>query len=889
MALESGQQFGPYTVGESIGAGGMGEVWRGTDTNLKRDVAIKVLPASFADDADRLARFQREAEVLAALNHPNIAQIYGLEKSDGQTALVMELVEGLTLADRIQQGPIPTDDALAIARQIIDALDAAHSRGIVHRDLKPANVKLSPDGTVKVLDFGIAKAMDLPMGVSGPGQAQLTTPAMTQAGLVLGTAAYMSPEQARGRPVDQRTDVWAFGCVLYEMLTGQPAFGGEDVPITLARVLAHEADMATIPDKIPANVRHAIDLCLRKDPKTRLHAIGDVRLVLEGSLVAPAVTSEAGVASSGSAWRRTVGAALGALAVAAVVAWFVWPDAPPRPVNRFDYELPESLSLRNTGRNVIAISPDGRAFAYNTNAGIYLREMGSLEARLIAGTEPNLAGLEFSPDSRSIAYWDRGTSQLMRIAISGGAPVVIAEIPDNARGISWNVDGTILVGYDTEILRVADVGGTPETIIQLDDGSIVYGPRLLPDGDTILYTATAGGDWDNGEILAESLSTGEKKSLVTGGNDARYVATGHLVYALADDLFALAFDADSLEVFGGPVPVLQGISRAQNNQTGAANYGISDDGTLVYVPGQAGGDTTLAWVDRNGDIEVLSIDAGGYRYPRIAPDGRRVAIDDGGGNGDIWVWDFAAETRTRLNTEMGGSYPVWSHDSARIAYVDGEGVKWRAANNTGEIEVLSSIDEFSGTNASPYFFSADESTLVMRGSLSGGGLDDLARLTLAAEGKPEPLLAANWAERNAELSPNGRWMAYQSNETGNFEIYVRPYPDVDADLVQVSNSPAVKPLWSRDGTELYYLTQVEGSIRLMSVAVNTEEPMFSFGERSVVMTWPFLTPADGRDFDVSPDGQRFLAVTGQSASVEAPQVIVIQNWTEELKRQAPRE
>jgi len=449
----------------------MGVVYRATDTNLKRDVAIKVLPESLATDAERLARFQREAELLASLNHPNIAQIHGLEKADGTTALVMELIEGPTLEDRIKQGAIPADEALGIAMQIAEALEAAHGKGIIHRDLKPANIKLRTDGTVKVLDFGIAKALEQDTLTSAPQSPILTTPA-TQIGVILGTAAYMSPEQAKGKPVDQRADIWAFGCVLYEMLTGQPTFGGEDVPTTLARVLERNTDFDSLPAAVPSSIRQAIELCLQKDLKKRVADIRDVKLALEGAFETALTRAAGATALARPSWGRPlpVGAAL--LLTAVIVGLSVWivmqPD--PRPTNRFDYDLPEGQSLTVDDRRLMALSPDGRHFVYSTLDGLYLRSMGELEPRLISGSSLVSMTPSFSPDGQSVAYYDYIETQVRRSAISGGAPITIAEI-GLPNSLTWENDGTILIAQGEGIYRVSANGGTPELVISIPGGN----------------------------------------------------------------------------------------------------------------------------------------------------------------------------------------------------------------------------------------------------------------------------------------------------------------------------------------------------------------------------------------------------------------------------------
>ena len=544
MPLTPGTRLGPYEVTAQIGVGGMGEVYRATDTKLKRDVAVKVLPAEVASDSERLARFQREAEVLASLNHPNIAAIYGLEDSADTKALVMELVEGPTLADRIAQGAIPIDEALPIAKQIAEALEAAHEQGIIHRDLKPANVKVRPDGTVKVLDFGLAKAMEptAAMSASASMSPTITTPAMTQMGMILGTAAYMSPEQAKGRVADKRSDVWAFGAVLYEMLTGKRAFAGEDVSDTMASVLKADTDWDALPASVPANVVTVIRRCLQRDRGDRVRDIGDVTLALKGAFETASAQVDEAVAIAQPTWRRALPVAVAVIItglVVGLVAWSLWPAAEQQAVTRFDHDLEAGQLSRGLGRPLMALSPDGRSIVYNTGEGLYLRTMGELEARLIT-EDPSLRGPFFSPDGQSVGYYDSNDNQLKRIAVSGGAPVVIADLASNLYGATWGTDEVVLFGQPEGILRVPGTGGTPELLIPVEDGERVYGPQLLPGGESVLFSATVGA-WDEAQTVVQSLVTGERTVVRSGGNDARCVSTGHLVYALADGLFAVAF------------------------------------------------------------------------------------------------------------------------------------------------------------------------------------------------------------------------------------------------------------------------------------------------------------------------------------------------------------
>ena len=798
MALQSGTRLGPYEITAQIGVGGMGEVYRATDTKLKRDVAVKVLPSHVASDPDRLARFQREAEVLASLNHPNIAAIYGLEEADQTKALVMELVEGPTLADRIAQGAIPVDEALPIAKQIAEALEAAHEQGIIHRDLKPANIKLRPDGVVKVLDFGLAKALE-PTSAMSPEMSQvptITTPAMTQAGMILGTAAYMSPEQARGKPVDKRTDIWAFGCVLFEMLTGTRAFSADEVSDTLAYVLTKEVNWSTLPRQTPAAVRYLLGRCLDKDARGRLRDIGEARLALEGAFetgVSPTVESVA--VSQPAVWERRVPLVLAASLLTAVViglaAWSLWPSAEPPVVTRSDYDLPEGQQFRNLGRSVLAFSPDGRAFVYDATEGLYLRAMGDLEARLIPGTETGLTVMPFfSPDGESVAYFDIAANEMKRIATSGGAPVVIsaAGFPF---GASWGPGDAILFGEGQGILRVSANGGTPALVIPAEAGEQMDGPQLLPDGDSVLFsvtTSTGATRWDEAQIVVQSLRTGERTVIWQGGSDARYVPTGHLVYAVRDGLYAMAFDVDSLTVRGGPVPMVQNVQRAlvPQTSTGTANFGVSAQGSLVYVSGtNASNDRMLALVGRDGVVAPLGVPPASYLSPRLSPDGGRLVVQSVEAEGNmLWTYDLSSDRQIQQLTFDGDNHrPIWTPDGQRITFSsDREGpmsLYWTPADGSGAPERLTTAE--AGTSHWPQSWSPDGQTLLF--NVQRDLLTDWDIWTLSVTGRETERLydTPDTIYVGAELSPDGEWLAYGAGRNApSVDIYVESFPPSQA-------------------------------------------------------------------------------------------------------------
>jgi len=922
MALTPGTRVGPYEITAQIGEGGMGEVYQATDTTLNRQVAIKVLPESLAADAERIARFEREAKTLASLNHPHIAQIYGFENSSSVHALVMELVEGPTLADRIAQGAIPVDEALPIAKQIAEALEAAHEQGIIHRDLKPANVKVRPDGTVKVLDFGLAKAMESTgaMSASASMAPTITTPAMTQQGIILGTAAYMSPEQAKGRTVDRRSDVWAFGAVLYEMLTEKRAFAGSDVSDVLASVLAREPDWTRLPSGLSPTLGRFLKRCLHKDAKQRVPDIAAMRLALDGVFETAPSQSVGVVAAAQPLWRRLLVFAAVAVVASAVVglaAWSVWPATESRAVTRFDYVLPQGQTLNgNAGIfQLLTFAPDGRHFVYRTPGGLFLRTMGELDARLIPGTVPQSSGgliynPVFSPDGESIGYFV-ATGEVRRIAISGGAPVVIAKTEEGGGGagttfgMSWGADNTILYSATSGIWRVSADGGTPDLVIPATEGESMTGARLLPDGDSVLFsltTATGNTRWDLAQIVVQSLRTGQRTVVWQGGSDAHYVPTGHLVYAVGNDLFAVAFDLDQLTVSGRPVPVIQGVQRSQAPGTrgDAANYGVSDSGTLVYLSsgalaggGQIATLRTLVWVNRDGREEPLAAPSRAYSYPRVSPDGTQVAVDVRDAERDIWVWSLERATLTRLTFDpLFDRFPVWSPDSRRIAFSsqrDGSrgNLFWQMADGTGQAERVAK-----GRNNSQVFptsFSSDGTRLVVHGDSNGTQVDDIGIVSLegGADSEVAPLLETMFSEANAQVSPDGRWLAYESDESGQLEVYVRPFPDIDAGRWQVSTGGGAQPVWARNGRELFY----RSGDAVMSVPVETGA---SFVSRNpvVLFTGEFAPSIGGRNYDVSPDGQRFLMLKVGASGADAQdippvRITVVLNWFEELRRLVP--
>jgi Tol biopolymer transport system component len=884
-----GKTLGHYQITNQLGKGGMGEVYRAKDQKLGRDVAIKVLPDEFAKDADRVARFQREAKVLASLNHPNIAAIHGLEESGGTNFLVLELVEGETLADQLKRGPIRVEESLKLALQIAEALEAAHEKGIIHRDLKPSNIKVSPDGRVKVLDFGLAKAYAGDKEEVNLSNSPTLSDAATQQGVILGTAAYMSPEQARGKAVDKRADIWAFGCVLYEMLAGRVAFRGEDVSEILASVIKGDVKLDLLPANLHPRVREVITRCLQKDLKRRYSNITDARYEIEqaladpsGVLVQPVTTVEL------RARMRTilpwVAAALVLGAIIAGVA--IWKLRTPEPsqVMRFDYELPEGQQFGSLSDYILAVSPDGKQFVYCTSKGLYLRSVNELTAKLIAGTEGSVSLPFFSPDGKWIGYFSATDRKLKKIPINGGAPVALCDVA-SVSGANWNTDNTIVYcPYPSNsIMRVSANGGSPESLLKGKLG-IFVAPQILPDDKSLLFT-----DISTGRIVVQSLKSEERKELFQG-DSARYLPTGHIIYAVGNNLFAVPFNLDRLEAAGGQVPVVEGVFKIA-----PPLYAVSDSGTLVYVPGTTGasasGGRTLVWVDRNGKEEPLGAPPNNYRYPKISPDGTRVAVTINGANVDIWIWDLVRKTLTRLTfDEKPELQSIWTPDGKRIVFASGNtspnDVCWKAADGTGGVERVGSAPDLL---LMPWSFTSDGKTLVVQ-ETDMGTKWDIGMLSMEGDHARKPLLREKATEIQPKISPDGRWMAYMSDESGRNEIYVRPFPEVDKGKWQASTSGGTAPLWSPDGRELFYLSE-ENTV--MAIAVETK-PTFSLGRPNTLFRSMCVgsTPGEGTAWDISPDGKRFLMMkepqTTPSAGAGPRKINIVLNWFEELKQRVPK-
>ena len=918
MSLEPGQSLGPYKVLTLLGEGGMGQVWRATDTQLGRDVALKILPDAFAADPDRLARFKREAQILASLNHPNIAAIYGIEEApatrapstDGDAersqgsgqaikALVLELVEGPTLADRIAQGPIPLDEALPIAKQIAEALEAAHEVGVIHRDLKPANIKVREDGTVKVLDFGLAKALDTtPEG--DPSQSPTLTAMASQAGVIMGTAAYMSPEQARGEPVDKRADIWAFGVVLLEMLTGQQTFVGKTVSDTLAFVLTKNPDWAVLPPTTPAQLRQLLRRSLEKARKARIPDIGIARIEIDDALTAP--TAEATQAApSLQVWQRPIAAVMIVLALVTVTGLVVRGligTAPDRTTSLVQFVVnpppDRPLGANRFGPNV-AISPDGTRIIYASDTvgapgsgrRLYLRPVDQLEATPIRGTEGGSFPV-FSPDGDSVAFYHLFERRIKRVPTSGGPSLTIAAAVRGLRGLTWGVDDTIVFGplSNPGLLRVPARGGEPEVLTTPDPdvaGVSYRWPDFLPDGQAVLFTSWEGSA-ESSRIAVVSLATREVTYLLSGGSNPRYASTGHIVYGVGGALWAVGFDSERLTVTNSrPVPVVENVSL---NPNGAAAFGVSDDGGLVYVRGDAivGAQRTLVWVDRDGMEEPLPIPPRAYTRAAVSPDGSRVAvvIQEGSGNTDVWTSEVARGTLSRVTTDPAvDDAPLWTPDGERLVFSsnrDGQlGLYWKDSDGRGDVEQLVSLES---QILSPYAVTPDGTAVLFNSRTTANGFD-VNVLSLQEERSWTPLIASAVNEGSPSLSPDGFWVAYNSDETGQNEVYMERFPDLgERRLVSIGGGD--DPLWSPDGRELFYRSL---SNEMMSVAVVTE-PTLTLGRPEVVFAGAYFQ-IGGRRHDISPDGQRFLLIKPSSGTEDSGDITVILNWSEDLRRLVP--
>ena len=863
----------------------MGEVYRARDAKLGREVAIKTLPQDLLEAEDRLGRFEREARVLATLNHPHIAAIYGLEEQDGRPFLVMELVEGEDLTSLIAAGGLGTERALEIASQLAHGLEAAHAHGIVHRDLKPDNVRITTGGVAKILDFGLAKEISPEDPGSGISQLQTMSADATEAGVILGTASYMSPEQARGQAVDRRTDIWAFGCVLFEMLSGRKPFGGATVTDVLAAIVHEEPDWGLLPATTPWRVRNVLRRCLEKAQTQRLRDVGDARLELEDP-------SSPAAEASPTRFPWTVAVALAAVAAAAagLAAWNLRPETR-APTLRIATTLPAGRDMAL--RSMLALSPDARHLAFplivDGQPSLYLRSVADLETRPIADSGVAISAF-FSPDGEWVGYFN--FDSLHKARVSGGAPIKIAEHDVKMQTLAstmarWGSEDTIYYPSNV-ILATPAGGGESRTVTTRDEarGELLhYWPEPLPGEHALLYCAVVAPSGRN-DIMAVDLSTGATSVVVEGASSPRYTASGHLLFARDDRLFAVDFDPASLQTAGTPVAVLEDIQVDQFGPIQSAQYDVTPDGSLAYIearPSVPNGQ--LVWVSHSGSVEPLATEPSTYLVPRVSPGGRRVAVatlDPETGQRDIWNIDLDRAVSTRLTFGEGISTdPVWTPDGGHITFASTRLGPFNffqlAADGSGEPSLVGERRE-QGL-AFPRFWLPDGSGLVFQEV--GGDRMDVTILRTGADPGLTPLLDSQFSEQQPTLSPDGRWLAYVSDETARREIYVRSFPEGERRWL-VSNDGGEEPLWSPTRPELYY----RSGDRMMRVPF-VRDPQFEPSSPELVFRGSYQRDPfgnDARNYDIDPSGERFLMIESDTSADKAGQLNLVFNWFDEVER-----
>jgi Tol biopolymer transport system component len=905
--ITPGTRLGAYEVVSSLGAGGMGEVYKAQDTRLGRLVALKILPATFRGDPERLARFQREAQLLAALNHPRIGAIYGIEEAADVQFLVLELVDGETLATRIERGRLGTDESLRIAREVIDALEAAHDKGIIHRDLKPSNIALTADGHVKVLDFGLAKATD-PTGLSelsphGVTHSPTLTLAATQVGVILGTAAYMSPEQAKGRAADKRSDVWAFGCVLFEMLTGTRAFDGEDVSDTMAAVLRGEPRWDALPSDLPPSIATLLKKCLDKDRRSRIPDLSVVRYLMDDAAhaSAPAPTAPAAVSTPRALRLLPWGLAAAAIAIAVLVVslWQPWRAPATAPLTRVRIDLGTEASLSTQLGAAADLSPDGQVvvFVAGTTAArqqLFVRRLDQLQATALAGTEGATTPF-FSPDGQWIGFF--AGSKLKKIAVSGGAAVTLADAP-TPRGGTWDADDSIVFAPQSTggLLRVSSAGGMTSPATQPPADRLHRWPSALPGG-RVLYTTSVGGTFSVETAALEIRDPdGKSRVLVPGGYYGRYVRSGHILYISNGTMFAVPFDAASGQLTGQGVPVVEAV--AGNDGNGTAHFAVSANGTAVYLPGETiNNDTAISWVDQTGAFAPLRAMASNWSNPEFSPDGRRIAVDiSDGSQSDVWVYEWDRDTLSRLTFETADDQrPIWSPDGRRIAFASRRGDKttfnlyWQRSDGTGDVQRLTDTKNQQMT-ASFH----PNGQLIAFDEVSANGARDIMILPLEGDeatgwkpGTPYVFLQTPQNEGSPMFSPDGHWILYISNETGRNELYVRPFPGPGGKW-QISNGSADDPTWSRDGRRVFFASVAD--TRIMTAPYRVDGGSFRADKPATWSPAQFLSRPrpPSRDFALHPDGRRFAvaAVVEAESQRALNQLVLVFNFFDELRRVA---
>jgi len=890
MSLASGTRLGPYEIGAPLGAGGMGEVYRALDTRLERTVAIKILPPQLSDDPVRKQRFEREAKTISSLNHPHICVLYDVGSQDSTDFLVMEYLEGETLAKRLAKGPLPLAQVLQFGVQIADALDKAHHQGILHRDLKPGNIMLTATGA-KLLDFGLAKAaVPLAAGATLTDAVTPTTP-VTQQGTIVGTFQYMSPEQVEGKEVDTRSDIFSFGAVLYEMVTGLRAFPGKSQLSVASAVLQKEPEsISKLRPVTPPALDRAIRVCLAKDPDDRWQMTRDLlhelKWIAEGG---PQTTSLPSRAIRGGLGRRTLVLTAGSLMLGVLIAglatWNLKPS-PSRPVIRAVITLPpgQQLAGLQVGPSV-TLSPNGTQLAYvaiqDGTQQLYLRAMDSLEAKPIPGTDGAINPF-FSSDGQWLGFFAGG--KLKKVSVSGGAALTLGDVAQ-PNGASWGSQGLIAFAPTPfgALQQVSDAGGTPQPLTRIEKGELSQRwPEFLPGSTAVLFAGgPTAGNWSNAEVAVHSVETGVRRNLVQEATNPRYAPSGHLVYAERGSLMAVPFDLQRLASTGVAVPVVKSV--LQSTTSGAAQYSFSATGSLVYVPGGVqAAQRRLVWVSRNGTEQPLAAPARAYRAPRLSPDGRRIALAIEEQETQAWLYDLSRETLARLTFEGNTNFnPVWTPDGNRIVFQSNregpQNLFWQWADGSGGLERLATSEY---VNA-PMSWSPDGQLLAFLEVNPNTGYDILVlRLT---DRKTQPFLRTPFNESAARFSPDGRWLAYISDESGHWEIYVQPYPGPGGKW-QISTEGGTEPLWNPNGRELFY----RSGDKMMAVEITTK-PSFSAGKPKVLFEGRYqLAPGTFPNYDVSPDGQRFLMLKPSEQGAASPtQINVVLNWFEELKRNVP--
>ena len=915
MHLQSGTQIGAYQIIGPLGAGGMGEVYRAWDTKLTREVALKVLPASVAQDHERMSRFTREAQLLASLNHPNIATIYGVEEAHGGLALVLELVDGETLAEKTNQGPISLAETLRISLQIAQALEAAHERNIIHRDLKPANVKITSEGAVKVLDFGLAKALQDESNSSvAVSQSPTLSIGATKENVILGTAGYMSPEQARGRPADRRADIWAFGVVLFEMLSGRRVFEGETVTDSLVNILEREPDWNLLPGRTPIAVRKLLRRCLTKNPKDRLQAIGDARLALEEIIANPAEQDTLPPAVY-PLWKKVLPWAVVPIALAA--GFFLKPAAKPpgRDVSRFDYPLPASHVLAHNYRRAVELSPDGRQIAFvarstdpaNSQRRIYVRNLDRWDSVVVPGTE-QAQNPFFSPDGQWLGF--QQGQQIKKVALAGGTPIVIVESMNNAGenwgppGITWGKNGAIVfpqsLGVGLSIVR--DTGGDVKEFTTIDPAANEAShrlPQFLPDGNAVLFTVlrytNVTPDWSRAQVWVKPLN-GERKLLLENALDARYDGNGNLIFARQAKLFAVRFDPQTLTVSGTPVQVLDGVNQALYGQagitwSGVTQFSVAGNGTLIYAPGSVEPPllSSLSWSDRSGNLTPIAGPRPMFRFAaRVLPDGKRLAFSELYINKDIWIFDTERATEDRATYEGQNAFPIWSPDGSRMAFRSDRagplGIYITQAANSRDVVQLTP-----GPMDVPSSWTPDGKELAFtRGFSATGGNTDIYVVSLDRPNDLRAVVATNATEMFPEFSPDGKWLAYVSDESGRLTLYVQPYPGPGPRITVTSEGPPTEPAWSKNSNELFY----RSGPRMYSIRFKISGNDFVPEKPALLFQQPPLGVGTTvrASYDVAPDGRFLLnqaipeGVDDRNRRIFPSTLRVILNWNDEVTR-----